>query len=210
MIRRALHATASQYRPRGQMTEDAQAWNRWDDDGGRIVSRFSAPLYANTQMESQMLGIYQSTCDTDLQHLGSRTFHWEEFQPRLTSLDQVQCPVDLLMEAAATMTLAEAPLTREGKRSASRLSYLSAHFGLRCAAQQVYLGVAGQDGIATAIHQMTPGLDDDWNLDLKLRPGTYRYRYYADHGGNGQALALDEVQDVSIQMDHGDAFLLCH
>ena len=80
-------------------------------------------------------------------------------------------------------------------------------FNMRCAARNIYLLIGGEDGKSKALHQMEDEGHGQWQLDLTLNAGTYRYRYYADDDGITTYVKADEADDIPIQMDGFDAVL---
>jgi hypothetical protein len=62
-----------------------------------------------------------------------------------------------------------------------RLRHEHVRFTLCCPAAQAHLLWATADGTPVALSQMRWD-GQAWRLDLPLRPGTYRYRYYVSDG----------------------------
>jgi hypothetical protein len=54
-------------------------------------------------------------------------------------------------------------------------------FGIRLAAEAMYVVVSSDDGVMQICTEMAPGGIDLWFLPLGLPAGRYRYRYYALH-----------------------------
>ena len=78
-------------------------------------------------------------------------------------------------------------------------------FRARCAARQLYILVRARPGMMYVLSQMEPAEQDQWRLWLRLPPGTYRYRYYADLGGPVSYVSPAEVEDVENTMRRFDA-----
>jgi hypothetical protein len=92
---------------------------------------------------------------------------------------------------------------------ATQTYYLRVQLGMRCTAEQVHVSIRDFDGGTSALHQMTPGPNDHWTISLRLRAGTYRYRYYACDCGVTRYVRPAEVDDAPSRMDGLDSFLLC-
>lgn len=83
-----------------------------------------------------------------------------------------------------------------------------AEFLLTCDAQQVYLQLATQASKFIGLFKMDSlGTPSQWGLTLNLKPGTYRYRYYADCGRVTTNVYPGEVEDTPRPMDGLDAVL---
>jgi hypothetical protein len=81
-------------------------------------------------------------------------------------------------------------------------------FMLTCHAQRVYLRLATQDDRVIGLFEME-SLESSsrWGLRLTLKPGSYRYRYYADCGRVTTYVYPSEVEDRTRPMDGLDAIL---
>jgi hypothetical protein len=87
--------------------------------------------------------------------------------------------------------------------------YLRVQLGMRCAGEQVHVSIRDFDGEASALHQMTPGPNGHWTIRLRLRAGTYRYRYYACDQGVIRYVRPADVDDAPSRMEGLDSLLLC-
>jgi hypothetical protein len=81
-------------------------------------------------------------------------------------------------------------------------------FGATCEAQKFYLHLANESGRAIGLFEMellpTPSR---WGLTLNLKPGTYRYRYYANCGRVTTYVYPGQVDDSPRTMDGLDAIV---
>jgi hypothetical protein len=107
-----------------------------------------------------------------------------------------------------TMTDTSLAGTLKPQHERSPPAHSPVRFGTRCAAGPAYLLIGDEDGRARAIHQMQEGKEGRWHLVLGLTAGTYRYRYYADHGAVTTDVRPDEAQVVPVRMGGSDAVLV--
>ena len=75
-------------------------------------------------------------------------------------------------------------------------------------ALNVFLVVRGENGNAQMCSQMESLGNDRWALTLPLRPGRYRYRYYAIHERVTTYVSPKEVEERRVPMDGLDAILI--
>ena len=82
------------------------------------------------------------------------------------------------------------------------------HFVMTCHTQQAYLRLADQSGGQIRLLKMKPrGKQGRWGLILTLRPGTYRYRYYADHRHLGKDASPGAAGDLPVRLHAHNAVL---
>ena len=83
-----------------------------------------------------------------------------------------------------------------------------AEFLVSCNAQQVHLQLATQAGEVIGLFKME-SLDTParWGLTLNLKPGTYRYRYYAYCGRVTTYVHPGQMENAPRSMDGLDAVL---
>ena len=74
-------------------------------------------------------------------------------------------------------------------------------------ALNVFLVIRGENGHAQMCSQMEPLGDDRWVLRLPLRPGRYRYRYYAIHERVTTYVAPGDVESDFPDLDEPGAAL---
>jgi len=61
--------------------------------------------------------------------------------------------------------------------------YVPFTFTVEQAAEQAYVLLRSADGSAVQLAEMQKAQDGNWELTLRLRPGTYRHRFYVEVGG---------------------------
>ena len=87
------------------------------------------------------------------------------------------------------------------------VAFPAVRFSMRWPAWHVWLVIGDETGSARQIHQMEEGQENRWSLTVRLRPGVYRYRYYAQHGTATMHVRPDEAEELPLQMDGLDALL---
>jgi hypothetical protein len=85
---------------------------------------------------------------------------------------------------------------------------LPTEFNENCAAAKLYLLIGDEKGNAKSFHQMEQRSRDQWSLVLSLKPGSYRYRCYAEQAAVTTYMRPNEVRDAPLQMDGFDAVLI--
>ena len=74
-------------------------------------------------------------------------------------------------------------------------------------ALNLFLVIRGENGKSQMCSQMEPLGHDRWTLTLPLRPGRYRYRYYAIHERVTTYVSPRDVEDKPVRMSGLDAVL---
>jgi hypothetical protein len=83
-----------------------------------------------------------------------------------------------------------------------------ADFVATCDARQLYLQLSNHAGQGIGLFKMEPlGHQSRWGLTLRLKPGTYHYRYYADCGCVTTYVHPRQAGDTPLPMDGLDAVL---
>ena len=75
-------------------------------------------------------------------------------------------------------------------------------------ALNVFLVIRGENGNAQMCSQMDSLGNDRWSLTLPLRPGHYRYRYYAIHERVTTYVSPKDVEDGRVRLSGIDAILV--
>jgi 1,4-alpha-glucan branching enzyme len=96
---------------------------------------------------------------------------------------------------------------RDDTSSPTAATSCSVQFSMQCLAWRVCLVIGDESGNARSMHQMDKDKESRWQLTLRLSPGRYRYRYYADHGGAALYVRPDEAEDLPLLMEGLDAVL---
>jgi hypothetical protein len=110
------------------------------------------------------------------------------------------------MEAQMSVTLPiEARIDRRQRLGLTAV--LNTKFMLTCCAKRVYLRLATKDDAVIGLFEMELLECSRWALNLRLRPGTYHYRYYADCGRVTTYVYPGEVEDIPRPMCGLDAIL---
>lgn len=78
---------------------------------------------------------------------------------------------------------------------------------MTCAATHVYVLLGRDNHCASMLHQMEETSPGRWGLTLRLAPGTYRYRYFANKGDVMTYVPPDEAEDGPVRMSAADAVL---
>jgi hypothetical protein len=81
-------------------------------------------------------------------------------------------------------------------------------FRIFCVAAQMYLYIGDERGGAITLTQMEGRGEGRWELTLRMRPATYLYHYFADHGGVITYASPREVDDMPTLMDGMSAVLV--
>ena len=74
-------------------------------------------------------------------------------------------------------------------------------------ASSAFVVVRGESGDFQMCAQMDRGAHDAWELTLRLRPGRYRYRYYAVHESVTTYISPADVGGKHVRMSGLDARL---
>lgn len=83
-----------------------------------------------------------------------------------------------------------------------------ARFLMTCAAAaDVYLLLRREDGSVLVCTEMEPQGGSRWGLTLRLRPATYRYRYYVQSDRVINYVSPADVDVCPVQMDGFDAVM---
>ena len=97
--------------------------------------------------------------------------------------------------------------TELGRRLDPRWCCLT-RFSIHCDARDMYLRLARQDGSVIGLFEMDRAQGvGQWDLVMRLKPGSYRYRYYAKVGSLTAYVFPGEVEDRPRTMDGLDAVL---
>ena len=158
-------------------------------------------------MKMQINRIYQSKYDAILQLPIAPDLAWRKVRLTLTAARQESRRTYLRMGTVVTTILSGAPGKRNERRFEMPTACSSVRFSMRCDAGQIYLLIGGEDGQPRAFHQMERGKVGRWDLVLRLGPGTYRYRYYAENGVVTTYVRPDEADVTPVRMDGLDAVL---
>ena len=75
-------------------------------------------------------------------------------------------------------------------------------------ATSLYLLLGQADGTPMMLTHMDPAGRDEWVLSVRLTPGVYRYRYYANDGGITRYVPPEEPGDLPFQMVGLDALFV--
>ena len=93
-------------------------------------------------------------------------------------------------------------------RSMPSIAAVPTTFRATIDASSAFVVLRGESGDLQMCAQMDRRADDTWELTLRLRPGRYRYRYYAIHDSVTTYVSPADVDSKPVRMRGLDAMLV--
>jgi hypothetical protein len=152
-------------------------------------------------METPIPGTDRDNYNAVYHHPVAGNLQWCDVRSASDPSGEEGGPAHAVVETVMSTIVAGLPKHCDVPSLSVPTSYACVRFSMRCPAREVYLLLGDEGGKAGALHKMEEGDKGRWDLVMRLRPGGYRYRYYAHDGIVPTHVRAEDADDAPIRMD---------